>query len=190
MRSTVLGSILGLATVLLLVGGIGFGVVKAKGTNGNTVYDDAEIIEIAEADEDSEVVEVPEIELEEGETIALADNYDEILADEEVMAGYQEVAKELAEQIPDEYVNPNAAAGREKRKTLEDFDGDVMAYNEYLQANSGRPFDIDGYYTDVEGYETIIDPETYIIDVEGILFDNEGNVLSKEEAENINNQEE
>lgn len=55
MKRNILGSFLGLATVLLLVGGIGFGVAKAKGNDGNTVYDDAEIIEIAEADEDSEV---------------------------------------------------------------------------------------------------------------------------------------
>lgn len=191
MKRNVLGSILGLATVLLLVGGIGFGVAKAKGTNdAYTPFDDGEeIVEEVVAEEESEVVDVESEEHHdhcceaEGEAVIyVAENYDEVIQDAEEMEGRLEVAKEVAKEMPHEYINPNAIAGRERALGPEDFDN-LMDYEQYRMANCDRPRDIDGYYMDVEGYEPIIDPSNEMFVVGDVVFDHNGDVMTKEELE-------
>lgn len=184
-------SILGLTTVFLLVAGIFIGA-STFNSESQTKYvsDDGEQITdipteesvVTEDGEHNTEAIVPTTE--NPEDLEIAENYDEILANSEEMEYRQEIANEVSAELPHEYINPNALAGREHVLTETDFD----CYDEYMEwyiANQDRPFDIDGYFTDVPDYEPIIDPNANIIVVEGIAFDHEGTVLSKEEAEQI-----
>lgn len=181
-------SILGLATVMLFLAAILFLANPLALTNNNeksniepfTAGSEIPDTEESEPIADTDIIPI----VDENSELPIAENYDEILSSNEEMEYRQEIANEVSAELPQEYINPNALAGREHVLTEADFD----CYDDYMEwfvANQDRPFDIDGYFTDVPDYEPIIDPNTNIIVVEGIAFDHEGTVLSKEEAEQI-----
>ncbi len=190
-------SILGLATVMLFLAAILFLANPLTLTNNNEksniepvtasseLPDTEESTELTDTEESEPVADTDIIPIvDESSELPIAENYDEILSSGEEMEYRQEIADEVSSSLPQEYINPNALAGREHILTEADFD----CYDDYFDwyiANQDRPFDIDGYFTDVPDYEPIIDPNTNVIVVEGIAFDHEGTVLSKEEAEQI-----
>ena len=181
-------SILGLTTVMLFLAAILFLANPLTLINNNEKSNIEPVTAGSELPDTEETEPVADTDIipvvDESSELPIAENYDEILSSGEEMEYRQEIADEVSASLPQEYINPNALAGREHVLTEADFD----CYDDYMEwfvVNQDRPFDIDGYFTDVPDYEPIIDPNANIIVVEGIAFDHEGTVLSKEEAEQI-----